>query len=180
MQLIWHFVNFHPFSHANPGHKYLRVQNSKRLSFTGVMRNFDPIQWTIIKSEKPDQSVRKWNTVWERSVGWANLSVFIKKQDAKLVTMDFGLRACQITTRGRLRTFSKSLRLISSLRGSLAHPQAPFALGGQPCTVYNALDNCSRGEQNNVCSSKKLCSCRLSGSTENRASERCKSTLSSC
>ena len=48
------------------------------------------------------------------------------------------------------------------------------------CTVYNVLHGWSRGQkneqQNNAPSPKKQCSCRLLGSSENRAFETCRST----
>ena len=51
---------------------------------------------------------------------------------------------------------------------------------GKTCTIDNVSHGWSRGQkneqQNNVPSPKKQCSYRLSGSSENRAFERCKST----
>ena len=48
------------------------------------------------------------------------------------------------------------------------------------CIIYNILHGWSRGQnseqQNNAPRYKKQCSCRLSGSSENRAFKRCRST----
>ena len=65
-------------------------------------------------------------------------------------------------------------------RGHLLRLYVTRVLKRASCIVYNVLKGWSRGQkneqENNVPSPEKQCSCRLSGSSENRTFKRCRST----